>query len=212
MQGGYQGCVFFAQERGLAPGLLAILLGLQPIAMPLLASESIGRRYLVVSAIGFAGLVLTVTASLASGAIDAIGVIAALAAMLAVSLGTILQRRADIDPLTAARWHNGLGCIVFGAMVTAVGWRAELDTRLALAVLWMGGAVSVGAVLLLFRMLARRSTADVGMLFYLVAPLTIAMDFVAFGTRLAPLALVGGSLVVMAIVLHRRIRTNEGPH
>lgn len=212
MQGGYQGCVFFAQERGLAPGLLAIILGLQPIMMPLFAGDAISRRLVYISTIGFSGLVVTVSASQATGAIDAIGASAALAAMFAVSVGTIMQRRAALDPLTAAGWHAALGCVLFGGIVLAVGWRADVDLRLAASVVWMAGAVSVGAVFLLFRMLTRQSAANVGMLFYLVPPLTIAMDYLAFGTALAPLALVGGAIVVVAMVLQRRDQAKEGPH
>lgn len=180
--------------------------------MSLFAGDTISRRLIYISTLGFTGLVVTVAASQATGAIDAVGASAALAATFAVSAGTIMQRRAALDPLIAAGWHAALGSVLFGGIVLVTGWHAYGDLRLAASVAWMAGAVSVGAVFLLFRMLSRQNAANVGMLFYLVPPLTIAMDYLAFGTTLAPLALVGGAIVVVAMVLQRRDQAKKDPH
>ncbi|MFO6383477.1 EamA family transporter, partial [Pseudomonas aeruginosa] len=65
---------------------------------------------------------------------------------------------------------------------------------------WMGVVVSVGATLLLYRLIAQGNLVNVTSLFYLVPAVTAIMDFMVFGNRLGWLSLLGMGLIVVGLM------------
>ena len=84
--------------------------------------------------------------------------------------------------------------------------RFDPHPMLALSVLWLGAVISVGATVLLYRLLRAGNLVNVTSLFYLVPGGTALLDWWLLGNRMAPLALLGLGLVVagLVLVLHAR--------
>ena len=113
MQALYLGGVFVAIRQGLPAGLVSLLVGLQPLLTATLAGLLIGervslRRWLGLL-LGLTGLVMVLTARL-EGGLGWSGVWPALLALLAITLGTLYQKRfcPHLD------WRSG-AVIQFGA-------------------------------------------------------------------------------------------------
>ena len=84
--------------------------------------------------------------------------------------------------------------------------RLDPHPMLVASVLWLGGVISVGATVLLYRMLRAGNLVNVTSLFYLVPGGTALLDWWLLGNRMAPLALLGLALVVAGLVLVFRAR------
>jgi drug/metabolite transporter (DMT)-like permease len=214
LQVAYQSSFFLAIAHGLSPGVLAIVLGMQPLITPWMAREALGWKAQLTLAVGFAGLVVAVYGSRDTSAVTAAGVTYATLAVVAITAGTVLQKRTGISPAVSALWQYVAASIVFGSVVLWTGWQVTFDARFIISLAWMAGVVSVGAILLLLHMLANDSVTRVNVLFYLVPVLTMALDFAIFGTPVTLLTIAGGLAVVAAIRLFRtpnRAARSEDP-
>ena len=96
VHGIYLGGVFVALAGGMPAGIAALLVGLQPILTVVVARGWFGERVVARQwlglALGLAGVWLVVRHKLAPAA-DATGLFAIAAALLAISVGTIYQKR-----------------------------------------------------------------------------------------------------------------------
>ena len=87
------------------------------------------------------------------------------------------------------------------AMLPVQRLRLNATPMLALSVLWLGGVISVGATVLLYRMLRSGNLVNVTSLFYLLPGGTALLDWLLLRNRMAPLALLGLGLVVAGLLL-----------
>jgi drug/metabolite transporter (DMT)-like permease len=206
----YQSFFFLSIDFRLSPGALAIILGLQPILTPIIAREAIGFRRYCVLLIGLSGLAMAVAGARETGSVTLSGVICGLVAVAGISVGTVLQKRLEEDVLTCALYQNLATAIVFAALLPIVPWYINPTPVFIVSALWMIIVVSTMAVLLLFLMLSRQAASQVGVLFYLVPVVTLALDYLVFGTKLSLMTLCGAALVVLAIKLFTR-QSAAGP-
>ena len=205
MQIAYQSFFFLSLDAGLSPGILAIVLGLQPMLMPVIAREKLGVfRYFILLA-GFAGLVMVVLASMEVQIVPAAGLAFAGISVLAMGVGTTLQSRIDVSPLVSAWLHSAIAGAVFVAVASIDGWRFEATGEFVACLVWMTAVVSVGATLLLFHLLSVGKAAGVGVLFYLVPIVTLALDVLIFDVEISDLVLMGCSVVAVSVYLFRRL-------
>jgi len=205
MHGGYLGCVFWAIAEGMPAGLSALVIGLQPLVTAVLADRVLGerlsRRHWLGFGVGLAGVAVVVVPGLTVTANVTVATLAAcLAGMLAISAGTVWQKRhaANADLVTGTMWQY-LGGIV---PMLLMAWLFEdgsytLNAELVFAMAWLVLVLSIGAVFLLMRLIRDGAVAKVGSLFYLVPVVTVVAAFFLFGERLAPVQL-GGMVLVMA--------------
>lgn len=149
--------------------------------------------------LGLSGLTIALLGARELGSITAIGLCFGLGSVLAITAGAVLQKNTTINPVTAAFYHALIASITFLAVLPFTDIRLSLTPTFVVSALWMSTVVSTLAVVLLFKMLARKSASKVGVLFYMVPVITMAMDYLAFGNKINWLTLLGACLVMVAV-------------
>ncbi|CAL9524538.1 hypothetical protein SUDANB6_03923 [Streptomyces sp. enrichment culture] len=173
-------------------GLSAVLLGQRPALRSVLAG--------VTAAFGV-GLVVLQTA----GALDALGLLAALASTASMSTGTVLTQRwgrpDGVGPLALTGWQLTAGGLLIAPLaLLAEGAPPALDARAAGGCLHLALANTAVAYWLWFRGIGRLTATQVTFLGPL-SPLTAAaVGWVALGQALTPVQLAGMALASGATV------------
>jgi len=191
MIGGYAICYLLALDYGMTPGVLATVLGVQPILTLLWVERRVSVVRLAGLCLALAGLVTIVADSLLAARFSVAGWAAALGALGCMTAGAIWQKGihqapAEILPLQyAVTLAMCLVCVQFQP------FEFEHVSGFYIPLLWLGIVISVVATLLLYRLIHAGNLVNVTSLFYLVPPTTVLLDFIALGNRPAPLALVG---------------------
>ena len=199
--GGYSCTYFLALDQGLTPGALATILGVQPIATLLLQERRAPALRWLGLAVALTGLVLVVLDSLLRARVSVAGVAWALAALGCITLGTIAQKRVAQPPTRVLPLQCAVALALCLALLPTQALRFDPHPMLAVSVLWLGAVISVGATVLLYRMLRAGNLVNVTSLFYLVPGGTALLDWLLLGNRMAPLALLGLGLVVAGLLL-----------
>jgi drug/metabolite transporter (DMT)-like permease len=199
LQVGYQVAYFLAIYYMLTPGVLAILLGVQPILTPLFAREKIGSQGYIFLFLGLLGLGVAVVGAREVGAVTLLGLIFGIFSVLAISIGSVMQKKSTIDPVVSAFYQNLTASFVFLVTLPATQVYLTITPAFILSAVWMIFVVSTLAVVLLFYMLAKNSASKVGILFYMVPVITIFLDYVTFGHRVSGVTVAGALLVIVAV-------------
>ncbi|WP_316760817.1 EamA family transporter [Streptomyces herbicida] len=167
-------------------GLSAPLLGQRPTARTLLTG--------VVAAFGVSLVVLR-----AAGALDPVGVLAALASTASMSTGTVLTKRwgrpDGVGPLALTGWQLTAGGLLIAPLALLVeGAPPALDGRAVGGYLYLAMANTAVAYWLWFRGIGRLTATQVTFLGPL-SPLTAAVTgWAALGETLTPVQLAGMAL------------------
>ena len=199
--GGYSVCYFEAMANGVTPGLIATIMGIQPILTLCVVERRLHGRRLSGLLLALAGLVLLVWRSLAASPMATAGILFALAALLLMTFGALWQKRsrqapADVLPL---QYAVSLGLCLLIAPVS--GFRFTVNAGLIIPVLFLGLLISVVAQLLLYRLLSAGNIVNVTSLFYLVPAITALLDYLLLGNGLPAAAMIGMMAIVGGIVL-----------
>ncbi|AGK46847.1 eamA-like transporter family protein [Burkholderia thailandensis MSMB121] len=208
LTGGYSILYLLALERGLAPGILATILGVQPILTLVVLERRASGARLAGLALALTGLGLVVYRSIAGGDAPVSGAACALGALLSITAGALLQKRVRAAPIDVLPLQNalGLGLCALIAPFEPIAFEASWSFALPLA--WLGIVISVFAQLLFYRLMQRGDLVNVTSLFYLVPVVTALMDAAWLGNRLAPLEIAGmiAILAGLALVFRRAVR------
>jgi len=200
LTGGYSICYLLSLDHGLTPGLLATVLGVQPL-LTLLATErawSMRRMAGLVLALG--GLALVVGGANAQQ-VPMAGLGYALASLASMTVGAIWQKRLGQAPIDVLPLQNAVSlalCIGF-ALTQPIAFVPSVPGMTAL--LWMGVVMSVGAQLLFYRLMQRGNLVNVTSLFYLVPVVTALLDDVVLGHRLSVVAMAGMGMILLGLVV-----------
>lgn len=201
----YLGGVFIAIDRGLPSGLGALIAGLHPVVTAVfgrvLLREHLRSSQWLGVMLGLFGVVAVVIEKLEDGS-DAVttGALVAMGlSVLGMSAGTLVQRARGKDmPLLQGTSTQYLGAAA--ALLVAIPFLDDSSVRITGqflgALAWATLVLSLGAVLIMMRLLASHSAARVSSLFFLTPALSALEGALLFGERLGPLAIVG--LVVAA--------------
>lgn len=211
VQGLYLSGVFWAISRGLGAGIVALIMGLQPMltaaAAGMVLGERVTLRQWIGLAVGFAGVALVVTDRDTSGLENTAALVANGVALFALAAGVLYQKRHAV----AMDLRSG-SAIQFGASALLAGAGAILteDMRIAwtgefvLALAWLVLALSLANSLVLLSLIRRGAAAKVSSLFYLVPAVTALMAFALFDERLSPIALVGMVVATLGVAMATR--------
>ncbi|MFI5820940.1 EamA family transporter [Streptomyces rishiriensis] len=184
-------------------GLSALLLGQRPSARNLVTG--------VVAAFGVSLVVLK-----AAGALDALGVLAALASTASMSAGTVLTKkwgRPDgVGPLALAGWQLTAGGLLIAPLAFLLeGPPPALDGRAVGGYLYLALANTAVSYWLWFRGIGRLSATQVTFLAPL-SPLTAAVvGWAALGQALTPVQLTGMALAFGATLAGQLGAGRPGP-
>ena len=203
--------LFSALVRGVPSGVIALVMGLQPLltalaAGPFLGETMKGRQWLGLT-LGLAGVVVVIADKLEVAGADVAGIGLAFVAVAGFTAGTLYQKRHG----AAMRLRSGhtiqfaAAALLTGAFSLAfetgvIRWTAEFVFGLA----WLVVVLSLGAVSLLYLLLERGAASQVTSLFYLVPPVTALIGFALFGETFGPLALAGMAVSVFGVALVTR--------
>lgn len=224
LQGVYLGGVFWAVRHGLPAGVAALIVSLQPVLTVVLAWPLLGERpgpwRWIGTGMGFAGTALVVVPALrratASGFNPPSGVTVAacLLAMVAITLGTIWQKRTA----SAADLRTNLTLQFMGAFILAAPLALATETLrfdLAPAALtglaWSVLGNSVASTVLLMLMIRRGAVASVASLFYLVPAVSALLAYAFFAEALTPLQIGGMALAAAGVAVANWQMREESP-
>ncbi|WP_192983208.1 DMT family transporter [Pseudomonas sp. EggHat1] len=201
MIGGYSICYMLALAKGVTPGVLATVLGVQPILTLLLLERRASLLRMLGLLLAMAGLVIIVADGLLGSAISLSGVALALGALFSITCGTIVQKNLRQTPMRALPLQYGLCLWVSLIVLPSQEWQVRFEVGLIVPLLWMGLVISVGAQLLLYRLIQTGNLVNVTSLFYLVPVTTAVLDYVLLGNRLSASALVGMVAILLGLAL-----------
>lgn len=209
IHGMYLGGVFFAISRGVDSGLSAVVVGLQPLVTVILSMfwlrESIGVAKISGLLLGLIGIVLVIhSRGIGLHGIDPIGLSACFGSLLAISVGTIYQKKYctshDLLPGICIQY---VGCAGFMLVLSLlfedqiINW----SPRFIIALSWLVLVLSIGAVLLLMWLIRHGEAGKIASLFYLVPPFVAVEAWFLFDENLSFQALLGILFCVAGVAL-----------
>ena len=201
------GGVWIALDLGVETGVAALVMGTQPLITAALAvgfiGERIDRRTAAGLALGFLGVTLVIHHKL-SGVGNPAGLAAVVAAVVAMTLGMLYQKRrcAHIDLVTSTTAQLAVAGAAAFVVASWTGDRPiEWTARIFATLGWSVLVLSIGATLVLYMLLRRGDASRVASLLYLVPPLTAVMAWAAFGEPLAALTIAGMALTATGVAL-----------
>ncbi len=208
LHGGYLSGVFGAIDAGMSAGVIALIVGLQPLLTALLGGALVGERVSAMRWVGFVtgfvGVALVVSAKLGTDGLNAVSGGLAVMALLSITLGTLYQKRhcSSFDLWTGSTIQfAAAAAVLFPLALWRGDWRIDWNGEFLFALGWLVLVLSIGAISLLHLLIRRREATRVSALFYLTPPTTALMAFAIFGEHLSPSAWAGMLLVAVGVWL-----------
>lgn len=201
MIGSYSVCYFQALAQGITPGLLATLLGVQPILTLLLTERRFSLWRMGGLVLALTGLTLVVYESLIRARLSGLGMLFALGALLCMTSGAMLQKRIQQAPAQVLPLQYLVTLLLCACFVPFQPFHLEPGVGFAIPLLWLGLMISVAAQLLLYRLIHGGNLVNVTSLFYLVPVVTVLLDYLVLGNALPRLALFGMVAILGGVLL-----------
>ncbi|MBB42237.1 MAG: EamA family transporter [Rhodospirillaceae bacterium] len=203
--------VWYSIWLGVATGVVALIVGLQPLITGIFSASFLGERvnsYQWLGLLfGFFGLTLVVTNNINFFAEQIWSVSLCLFALLGITFGTFYQRRfcSEVDIRTAVVIQNfgSLFLILPLALVfeeMAVEWTNEF----VFALFWSAVGLSVIAIALFYILVRNGAAAKVTSMIYLSPPTTAFMGWLVFDESLSGTVLIGFVFVALGVALVTR--------
>lgn len=210
MHAGYLGGVWAAVKTGMGAGTIALLVGLQPILTAVWLSQTettpgarASRRQWMGLLLGLCGLVLVVWHKLGAGEVSARSLLLALLALLAITAGTLYQKRfvAPCDVRTANTVQLIAALVVSLPIALLESEPVMLHPHFIGAMAWSVVGLTLGGSSLLYLLIQRGAATQVTSLLYLVPPTTAVMAWLLFKESLTPVMLLGMALTAVGVWL-----------
>ncbi|HCD1613930.1 TPA: DMT family transporter [Serratia marcescens] len=201
MIGSYQLCYLLALEQGITPGVLATLLGVQPILTQFITERRCTGLRAFGLALAMAGLTLVVYQSLMVAHFSPSGMLFAFIALGSMTAGTLLQKGMTQPPLAVLPLQYAIGLLMCTLALPFEPLRVDWRPEFVLPLLWMAVVISVLATFLLYRLIQRGNLVQVTSLFYLIPAVTALLDYLLLGHALAALSLLGMAGIVLGVML-----------
>jgi drug/metabolite transporter (DMT)-like permease len=209
----FAGC-YLGFAQGVSSATVALINGLQPILVAIVAAPLLGERITAVKVVGLglgiAGVLLVLQVKLGEGVGTAAGVLWVAIATVSITSGTLYQKRFcpqfALWSGGAVQYASALVVVLPAALLTerqAIAWSPDFT----LALVYVVVVNSVLAVTLMNLMIRTGEASKVSSLYFLVPGGAALLAWLILGETLAPLALLGlavaslGVLVVMRPVL-----------
>lgn len=211
IQAGYLGGVFSAIHQGMSAGVVALIVGIQPLLTATVAGRMLGERVSAQQWIGFtlglAGVTLVVWQKMSLHGMTAVSLLLALIALFSITFGTIYQKR--YCPRFDARSGSVIQFAASFVLLLPLAWatetmRVEWTGEFVFALGWLVLVLSVGAISLLFRLISRGAATRVSSLFYLTPAVTALMAYLIFDETLSSLALAGMAIAIAGVAMINR--------
>lgn len=211
----YLGGVWWAVAHGLPAGVSALIAALQPLMTAGLArfgGERLGALQFSGIAVGFLGVVGVIAPKLAGLSAGGLGdlalpVLINVIAMLAVTFGTLYQKRyiasGDLKAISTLQYAGAcLALLPFTLALEPLRFEHRWETWAALA--WSVIPLSLGAIGLMLMMIRRGAVSKVAALIYLIPPTAAIEAYLMFGETLTPLQIAFMMLTAVGVYLATR--------
>jgi drug/metabolite transporter (DMT)-like permease len=220
MHAGYLGGVWAAVKGGLGAGLIALIVGLQPLLTAMwvsLRGPTLGGRQWLGLLLGLAGLALVVVHKLGLGLASPANVALGVLALLSITVGTLYQKRwlAPCDVRVANTVQIAAALLVTLPLALLESEAIRLHPELIGAMAWSVLVLSLGGSSLLYLLIQRGAATAVSSLMYLVPPCTAVMAWLLFDEPITLTVVAGLALTSAGVALVLRpakpARSAAGP-
>ena len=214
---GYLGFLFWPIKNGVPSGIVAIIIGVQPILTMALASLYIGEhldfRKLAGLLIGFVGISIVIIGKYgialgSSGGLDLFDLSMCLVSLMSMALGVFYQKKfcdqSQLLPGTLMQYVAGALATAFFALLFSETWTIDWTPTFGIALIWQVLGLSIGAVMLLMYIIRNGEAGRLSSMFYLVPPLVVVEAHFLFGETLGVLSIAGMMVCVMGVYLVSR--------
>ena len=212
------GALYLAVVLGVNVGMIALVIGTMPIVTALLGlflGEAVQPLQWLGFAFGFAGVALAVGEGV--GATPGAGpgaFIAVLCGLLAISAGTVYQKRfaSDVDMRSGLALQHLVAAALLLPFAAHEGFRFDGSEASIASLGWVIGINSMAAFGLFFVLLRRGAVNQVAALFFLMPPVTALIDYLVLGDRLTELKVAGIAAAAFGVYLATRTRATDLRH
>ena len=211
------GALYLAVVLGVNVGMIALVIGTMPIVtalLGLLLGEAVRPLQWLGFAFGLAGVALAVGAGLgATQGVGPGGAIAVLCGLLAISVGTVYQKRfaLDVDMRSGLALQHLVAAALLLPFAAYEGFRFDRSEASIASLGWVIGINSMAAFGLFFVLLRRGAVNQVAALFFLIPPVTALIDYVVLGDKLTQLKMAGIAAAAFGVYLATRARATAVP-
>jgi drug/metabolite transporter (DMT)-like permease len=209
MHAGYLGGVWAAVKAGMGAGMIALMVGLQPVLTALWLSmigsaQRVSARQWLGLLLGLVGLAMVVSRKLGAGEVNPSNFALAVFALLCITIGTLYQKRfvsvGDVRTANAVQIAAALVVTLPLALLERGTWDATHPEFIG-AMAWSVLVLTLGGSSMLYLLIQRGAAARVTSLLYLVPPCTAVMAWVLFGEALTALVLAGIAVTAVGVAL-----------
>ena len=214
---GYLGFLFWPIKNGVPAGIVAIIIGVQPILTMALASLYIGEhlsfRKLAGLLIGFVGISVVIIGKYGvnlglSGGLDLLDLGMCIVSLMSMAIGVFYQKKfcnqSQLLPGTMMQYVAGSLATAGFALLFGETWTIDWTPGFALALVWQVLGLSLGAVMLLMYIIKHGEAGRISSMFYLVPPLVVIEAHYLFGETLGVVSLVGMLVCVIGVYIVSR--------
>lgn len=198
----------YAQYLGMSAGIAALVLALQPLVTAVVAGPFIGERLNRLQwtgvLLGFAGVALVVWHKIDLDAMSTASLAAVLIALVAITAGTLYQRRfCPAVDLRAASVVQFAATLMFVAPLAWVveGFQVRLSWQLLGSIGFLVVFASIFAVNALHTLMRRGEATRVTSLLYLTPIIAVALEWLMFGIYPTWLTAVGVVITCAGVAL-----------
>ena len=206
----YLGGCWFSFSKGMPAGIVALIVTLQPILTSLLAGPLLGERVTwrqwIGIVLGFGGTLLVLGID-ALEAFSMIALIASCVALLAITAGTLWQKKLSMDmPLSVNNIYQSFSASIF---LLIISFSLEspfinFTTSFVLAMAWQIIAVSFGAFTILMFLIKKGSASKTSALFFLIPPVSAVMGWLFVEETLTTYDLIGLCIATFGVYIATR--------
>ena len=215
IHGFYLGGVFAAINVGMPAGLSSLYVSLNPLLIAIFSGvflqAVISKREWFSLILGFFGVaVVLYGASKWDGVITDAGIAWLTLALFSICAGTLIQKKyaQNVGLVRGSMYQYSASLLLylilsFTLETGVVEWNFTFIATLA----WLVIVLSFAAVLLLMYMIQNGEATRVASYFYLVPPITVLQGWLLFDEQWSWLTILGGTLVVIALIMNRPRKT-----
>ena len=197
LHGFYLGGVFFSITKGTTAGISSLIVSLHPVLTCILATliikEDIKVDKWIGIFLGFIGVLIVVWPRL-GGELPLIGFISCVIALVAISFGTIIQKKylENMDILGGNTIQAVFAAIFFSILLVFFEeFKFNLSKELIISMTWLILLVSLGAISILMLLIRRGEMSSTASLFFLAPPVSAILGYLVFKEELNASGIIG---------------------
>ena len=206
----YLGGVFYAIDKNLSVGITAIIVSLQPIltalfAGPLLKEVVTWKQWLGII-LGFIGTLIVIGFDIGES-IPIIALVASIIGLMAITSGTLLQRKIGIDiPLATSNFYQAFSAFIFLIIVTYLFESPFINFSrdFILSMSWQVIFVSFGAFTILQYLINTGTASRTATLFFLVPPVSVVMAWIFLNEQMFIIDILGLVIATIGVYIATR--------